>query len=130
MPTLDTPAERLAAVAEATTVVIFRRFRSEPHDVIAVFPEIPADYGHLVQSYMHIGQHGGCDYQTLVDQTRPAGADDDDVKELRAELERIGYRLEVRRRVTAEMDDARRAAVAVLKNPHLSGRTVREILGR
>ena len=43
-------------------VVVFRRWRDTDGDVIALFPEIPADVqGCCCQSYMHIGQHAGGD---------------------------------------------------------------------
>ena len=84
------------------TKVIFRAWRGAQGGVIALFPEIPADnYGHLMQSYEHIGQHGGAD---CIGITRPVGRHDADaVKELTAELEAIGYSLTVCKRATSAM---------------------------
>jgi hypothetical protein len=47
---------------------------------------------------MHIGQHGAADYALVIRRTRPANEIEPDVRELREELEEIGYRLIVRKR--------------------------------
>lgn len=52
--------------------VVFRVWK-DSGDIIALFPDLPFDYaGLLVTSYMHIGQHGGADYQHVMSVTRPA----------------------------------------------------------
>lgn len=91
------------------TKVIFRKFRDG--DVIALFPEIPADIlGHNCQSYMHVGQHGAADPH-LSGRTAPATPEE--YADLMNELTRIGYDgLVVVRRMTRAMDERRRAAVA------------------
>ena len=41
-----------------TTVVVFRKWKTNG-DIIALFPELPADNeGYLCDSYEHVGQHG------------------------------------------------------------------------
>ena len=97
------------------TIVIFRRWRSKPYEVIAFFPEIPDDINGLYcMSYMHVGQHGGADYIGLLGITKPASLDDTDVKELKEELEQnYGYNFTVKIQATRKMhktcrDSARR----------------------
>jgi hypothetical protein len=53
--------------------VILRRWRSAPHDLIAVFPDEPGTNSpHTCSSYMHVGQHGSCDWHlAIVPQTEP-----------------------------------------------------------
>jgi hypothetical protein len=87
-------------------IVIFRRFRDG--DVIALFPSIAAECLNAwpCLSYMHIGQHGAADPR-LVSDTRPAKPRE--YAELKAELERIGYRLTVRQRFPGDAHDRRRA---------------------
>lgn len=90
---------------EPQTTTVFRRWPNG--DIIALFPEIPADdRGMLCQSYLHVGQHGGADYQVVIRQTRPATHEE--AAPLRAELAQIGYRLKERVRITREMDRKRR----------------------
>jgi hypothetical protein len=82
---------------EPLTVVIFRRWRSGPRSVIAIFPEI--DVGdHLVEMYEHVGQHAGGSYAKVIDSTRPASVEEPDVAALKAELEACGYVLRIRQR--------------------------------
>lgn len=53
--------------------VIFRVLTHEPQkgEVIALFPLMPEPNG-LVNSYMHIGQHGAADYAGMIRQSRKA----------------------------------------------------------
>ena len=86
------------------TKVVFRYWEK---DVIALFPEIPADnWGVFCQSYQHIGQHGGADYYGIIDKSRPALPEE--YADLRDELEQIGYNLEVRRRTMPSIHEARK----------------------
>lgn len=74
------------------TKVVFR-FDKE-HGVYALFPYNPYDYaGNLVDSYAHVGQHSGADYDHCIRTTRPAT--EDEYKDLFQELESIGYNLKV-----------------------------------
>jgi hypothetical protein len=68
--------------------VVVRVWRDKCADAIALLVDIRAGAG-LVQSYMHIGQHGGADYAMVVARTRPAT--EEEAAPLLEELERIGY---------------------------------------
>ena len=57
-------------------------------DVIALFPDIDAGSG-LCQSYEHVGQHGGADYQVVLKRTRLATVAE--YADLKHELEERGY---------------------------------------
>ena len=94
-----------APVEPAKTKTVFRTYRASG-EVIALFPEIPADVrGDFCLSYMHTGQHGAA--SPLVDwRTRPATAQE--IAPLAAELECIGYRLAPVRRITDKMHFSRR----------------------
>lgn len=82
------------------TVVVYRRFpKKEGNDVIALFPYEPGtDDPGTMSSYQHIGQHGSASMH-LVYETRPAKLEEPDVAALHRELESIGYRLVVRKRI-------------------------------
>ena len=72
-------------------VVVFRKWKNG-FGVIALFPEIPTDlYGRYCESYEHVGQHGGADYQGVVMNTRPANTVES--ADLAEELRIIGYDL-------------------------------------
>jgi hypothetical protein len=89
------------------TLVVFRRWRDNG-DIIALFPELPADYqGRYCDAYEHIGQHGGACYQGVVEATRPVALED--AADLIQELERIGYRLKPIRRASHKVHETRRA---------------------
>lgn len=70
--------------------VIFRFWKK---DIIAIFPEELGDSSpYTCSSYMHIGQHGACDPNLIIDHSRLATPEEyDDLKE---ELEdQVGYNL-------------------------------------
>ena len=75
------------------TKVIFRKFK-ENSAIIAIFPELGypvyTAQPHLYMSYMHIGQHGDCDYNHLLKITTPALSNE--CNDLLKELESIGYK--------------------------------------
>ena len=72
-------------------VVVFRKWK-DSFGVIALFPEIPTDlYGRYCESYEHVGQHGGADYQGVIMNTRPANVEES--ADLEEELRIIGYDL-------------------------------------
>lgn len=80
------------------TVVVFRVWK-KGGEVIALFPSIPASVsGNLCQSYQHIGQHGGADYQHVIYKTTPARHEE--YYDLMKELEGIGYNLKIQKRFT------------------------------
>jgi hypothetical protein len=76
-----------------TTQVMFRFWRGE---IIALFPYIIADHKGGVMSYMHVGQHGGADYNGIIKGSKPATPAQ--MLPLYEELESIGYNLEVVKR--------------------------------
>jgi len=82
---------------ESKTIVIFRKWKGEHDDILALFPEIDAGECQC-QSYLHIGQHGGADYQYCIRSTVPATPEE--YKDLKEELEKIGYNLIIRKRYT------------------------------
>ena len=76
--------------------VIFRK--DKDGDIVALFPNIAAEQpgGYLITSYQHIGQHGDADYDYVISQTTPAKLAE--YKDLKEELEEIGYDLRVMQR--------------------------------
>ena len=78
------------------TKVIFRKFSGKDYNtIIAIFP-YESYYGNdlfTVWSYMHVGQHGPCDYTRNIKNTTPATYSE--YYDLMQELESIGYNLEV-----------------------------------
>jgi hypothetical protein len=92
-------------------IVVFRRFPDG--DVIALLPYLPAECltAWPCQSYMHIGQHGAAD-PGIVHNTKRARPRE--YASLKAELERIGYRLAVRRRFPSDAYDRRKKALAAI----------------
>lgn len=86
--------EESSEIAEKTKV-IFRKFKEG--DIIALFPEEEADPNHAhCSSYMHVGQHGAAGYR-LVRDTKLATPEE--YADLKAELESIGYDLDIRKRI-------------------------------
>lgn len=82
------------------TPVLFRVERNNQRDLTAVFPTLPAsEHGWLMTCYAHIGQHSAC-AMDWYNSTRPATAEE--YKVLHTELESVGYRLKVYKRITAE----------------------------
>ncbi|MFA5307589.1 MAG: hypothetical protein WC365_09130 [Candidatus Babeliales bacterium] len=73
-------------------IVVFRMWKGE---VIALFPFMDENEG-LVNSYMHIGQHGAADYHGIVKASKPATPDE--YKDLQEELTSIGYNLKIYKR--------------------------------
>ena len=95
------------------TLVIFRRWK-DTGSVIALFPELPADYqGQFCDAYEHIGQHGGACYYVVIQATKSATADES--ASLAKELTRIGYRLRPIKRASYKVHEARRATAKALK---------------
>ncbi len=106
------------AMNEEITRVVFRKWPEGKVEgvragrIFALFPEIPAGHpGHQCQSYEQ-GKHRAVVYDLCIRTSRPASPND--YANLKAELEKIGYRLEVVTRITPAMVEARwRAAKAV-----------------
>ena len=72
--------------------VIFRKY-PENGEVIALFPELLAYYDGNVPSYVHVCQHGAADLYYTFLKTHPAS--EAEYADLKAELEQIGYKLDV-----------------------------------
>jgi hypothetical protein len=66
--------------------VVFRKFKEG--DIIALFPTMH-EGNYMVNSYQHVGQHGGADYAGLIQTTK--SATEDEYRDLLAELVSIGY---------------------------------------
>ena len=95
-------------------VVVFRRW-TDSDNVIALFPELPADLGgDYCDAYEHHGQHGGADYHGVVQHTKPCSTDE--AADLAAELRTIGYVLRPIRRASHVHHDARRRLASDLRN--------------
>ena len=93
------------------TKVVFRKWRRNLGcDIIALFPEVPADNaGNLCSSYEHIGQHGAADYNHVVSKlSQPAKPAE--YAALKQELETLGYCLEVRQKASVQDGVNRRNA--------------------
>lgn len=94
-----------------STKVLFRK--SSGNEVVAIFPQIPgtnSPYDCLC--YFHIGQHGTCGigwYQS----TRAASPKE--YVDLKAELEGIGYILDVRHKWTRKDDEIRKKEIQSTK---------------
>ena len=84
------------------TKVIFRKFPEG--DVIALFPEEKADSQYHCNSYQQIGQHSPASAALCYQLER---ATPQEFAPLKAELERLGYDLTVRQRVSQAMHDKR-----------------------
>ncbi len=81
-----------------TTRVVFRRYpEKDGGDILAILLDVPANRAR-VTCYQHIGQHGEGDYFRMMGDTRPARPEE--YASLKSELERIGYRVIVRKRRT------------------------------
>ena len=89
--------------------VLFRADRSKEFQVTAIFPTEPASrLNDHMTCYAHVGQHGACSLDWYLD-TRPAKPEE--FADLKAELERIGYKLQVCQRITVKHRDVFHAAL-------------------
>ena len=96
---------------EQITKVIFRRGRAKSDDeVFAVFPTEPGRDEYDFTIYVHQGQHGtGTRRGCINSKTRLATPAE--YADLKRELEHIGYRLKVVKRISPKDDQARRDEV-------------------
>ncbi len=74
---------------QETVDVMFRMFRGE---ILAIFPHTKHHTG-FVLCYAHCDQHSGADYNGVVYNSRPAT--EEEYKDLKKELENIGYNLKI-----------------------------------
>ena len=88
-----------AIEAEPETPVLFRADRENGETYItAVFPCEPATMsGDTMSCYAHVGQHSGCSFGWY---QRTRAATEAEYYDLFLELQNIGYRLKVYRRMT------------------------------
>jgi len=88
------------------TKVIFRKFKDVNKDIIALFPEEAYNgvgaglKSGLCQSYMHLGQHSCADYNFVISSSIPAKPEK--YEELKKELEKMGYDLDIKKRKIAQ----------------------------
>jgi hypothetical protein len=76
------------------TKVIFRKYK-EGGDILALFPELPGTTDPATcLCYEHVGQHGAGNYYHCIDNLT-VSAKPEEYADLKAELENIGYRLQV-----------------------------------
>lgn len=69
------------------------KFYHEGGGILAVFPEERFGIGNAFQNcYSHVGQHGGCN-PAYIAELKPATPEE--YKDLKTELESIGYKLEI-----------------------------------
>jgi hypothetical protein len=88
------------------TKVIFRIWPEG--DIIALFPQEASDPNpYHCSSYMHQGQHAAANPQALTYLLRRATPAE--YRPLAKELRRLGYRLDIRRRITRQDLEVRRA---------------------
>lgn len=73
------------------TRVVFRKWYKKEHgsEVIALFPDDLDPRTGLVQSYEHVGQHGGASYTAVIGNTKPAMPEE--YADLKRELESYPY---------------------------------------
>ena len=79
------------------TKVIFRTWR-DTKEVIAIFPDIPADHNpHSCLSYLHIGQHGGCSPHLVIAHTT-LSTENEYAKRYSELIKDVGYDLKIIKR--------------------------------
>lgn len=93
---------------EPATIVLFRMEGDSP---VAFFPELPATYhDDSMVCYAHLGQHGAA---SPVYVSRLKKATPEQYAPLKAELESIGYKLDVRARSCPAYANSRRQIRAI-----------------
>ena len=95
------------------TPTIFRRYPGGT--VIALFPELPANYsGSECVSYTHVGQHGDAHVPVVMCETEIAKPDE--YRDLLIELTQLGYVVDQRRYENEQMRHARWMAAQEVQN--------------
>jgi len=83
---------------ENLTKVIFRRHKTS-EEIMAIFPQLPGSPAtNSCICYAHIGQHGTCFVNLIVKASVPLS--EDEYAPLKKELEDIGYKLNIMKRIT------------------------------
>lgn len=81
------------------TITIFRKYKDG--EIIALFPaERWNRHDNTCTSYVHVGQHGDADYDYVVYRTTLATPEE--YADLKSELERIGYDLDIKKKYTRQ----------------------------
>lgn len=77
------------------TEVVFRvdKYGKFKGTVYAMLPHECSDFKGNVTSYQHVGQHSGANYNGCIESSRPAT--EAEYKDLKEEMESIGYNLKV-----------------------------------
>jgi len=89
--------------------VAIRVWRTDPDDIFALFPAIPATApGYECTCYQPVGGHGAADYDLCIRKSRPATKTE--ARPILQELRRIGYRPRTIRRAGRRYLDERLAA--------------------
>jgi hypothetical protein len=95
---------------ENITKVVFRKFKGE---ILALFPEEPGTIDPITCScYTHIGQHSSAGYYGVITSSEPAT--DAEAADLKAELESLGYSLQVYRRSPSDAYQKRKGQIQKL----------------
>lgn len=93
-----------------STKVVFRKFQGE---IVALFPEEPGTYDPATcSSYAQIGQHSVANYYDVI--VRSSAATDAEASQLKAELQNLGYKLEVFRRSPSNAYQTRKAKIRAM----------------
>jgi hypothetical protein len=91
--------------------VIFRFWENE---VIAIIPEEVGDNDpSTCLCYMHIGQHGSCDPDGLMAESRPATPEE--YKDLYEEMTSIGYDIKICKKNLSSYYQVRKKTIEVFK---------------
>ena len=106
------------------TIVVFRKWgKKNGGDVIAIFPfELGTNDPNTCSSYQHLGQHGAANDFEVVRATKLATAAE--YAPLKAELEQIGYNLEIRRKLTPNAYESRKAQLKAIEDESKLNQTV------
>lgn len=93
------------------TIAIIRKWGN---DYIAIFPHnLGTNSPYTCDSYMHVGQHGSCDPQGIIEQSKHTNNDDSaKLRDFISELESIGYNLNIRKRIPSNSLDIRKKKLA------------------
>lgn len=74
--------------------VIFRKYQGE---ILALFPELPGtSKAHTCLCYAHVGQHSSANYHWIIGHSKPAKPEE--YQALYAELQAIGYELDIKQK--------------------------------
>jgi hypothetical protein len=84
--------------ASAYDRVILKRSRTRPYELLAFLPDVAANPGKIV-CYVHVGQHSEASYHFYSACCRPVKPDDSEAINLLLELQAVGYRPRLMRRI-------------------------------